>query len=218
MLLATLYVPWYSKPGRRGDFATMPPRPHATLEGSGYKREHEQWTRIWPALQALPGLQRFNLWLDHIEDHPWDTVCEREILQGLSDIMPSLKSRNVRVTVNLPRLPSEALMAPFTDEESFTDEEYFLNKPPEFELQRRTRLPWIALSLGPIYPDIVGWAENRENGSIPAGFEGGQSVLVEQVWTNFAMMGYSVYCEEFRNHPVLGDFYDDGFQSQWDCI
>ncbi|EFQ34978.1 uncharacterized protein GLRG_10122 [Colletotrichum graminicola M1.001] len=59
----------------------------------------------------------------------------------------------------------------------FTDEEYFLNKPPDFELQRRARLPWTVWDRHS--GCSVEWVESRENGTIPARFEGGPFFEIE---------------------------------------
>ncbi|KAF3797860.1 hypothetical protein GCG54_00002405 [Colletotrichum gloeosporioides] len=82
------------------------PRPGGTPEGSGRQREHEQWMRIWPSLAKMDSLLRVGLWLDHDTEFCWEDVSETQILQGLSGIMPMLRSRDVQVNVNLPQLIS----------------------------------------------------------------------------------------------------------------
>lgn len=133
-LLGTLYVPFLSRPAMQQKI-NMPPRPFATPEGSGCLRQYKQWERLWPSLQDLPFLQSFALWLDHNGHYNWDVVYEREILQSLSDVMPTLNSRGVKVCVNLPRLPLEITSY-------HNDDRYFVTKAPEFSVKRRVRLPW----------------------------------------------------------------------------
>ncbi|GKT42571.1 uncharacterized protein ColSpa_02752 [Colletotrichum spaethianum] len=184
----------------------IPATPFATPEGCGYKREHDQWMRIWPALLELPYLQRFTLWLDHKEELNWDVVGERDTLQNLSDIMPTLKSRNVRVIVKLPEV---------CDEELNTDGEHFIKELPEFELQRRTHLPLVKIPQNGVGDYVVSWNHNKDNGHAPPELRYLQESYYGMLNIDvFHLLEYDLNSFEFREHPLLGLI----FQNDHDLI
>ncbi|KAI8165140.1 hypothetical protein K4K54_007266 [Colletotrichum sp. SAR 10_86] len=181
------------------------PRPGGNPEGSGRQREHGQWTRIWANLLGMHHLQRLTLWLDHDKAFGWDQVAETQILQGLSDIMPALKSQKVDVSVNLPRLIPR-------DRGARTAKDEFVDSAAAFQIQRRTRLPW-AIRL-PNYnwsgadeeKDRVAWATIEENAQPPpdtpleycfSPFDDFEENIMKQ-------LGYDIYSRAYQNHPVLG--------------
>lgn len=197
-MLSTLFLPLYSNPSSFHlewlEVQPKPlPRPFAILERSGYKREHDQWMRIWPALLELPHLRRFTLWLDHKSDYGWNMVGERDTLQSLSDMMPVLKSRNVQVIVKLPKL---------FEHEWITDSEYFIKALPDSELQRRIRLPVAKGAKDWKYE--VRWIYNEENGHVPTGFPRNQESSGLMNFMVFDELGYDVTSSEFAEHPFLG--------------
>ncbi|KAJ0336170.1 hypothetical protein COL922a_008266 [Colletotrichum nupharicola] len=190
------------------------PRPGGTPEGSGRQREHGQWMRIWPNLLGMHHLQRLTLWLDHDKAFGWDQVAETQILQGLSDIMPTLKNQKVDVTVNLPRLIPRELNAR-------TAKDVFVDSAAAFQIQRRTRLPWAIRLPDDNWPppgmdeetwkeyeekDNVAWATNGENAQPPPD-------IPQEYWfspfDNFGenimeQLRYDIYSRAYQNHPVLG--------------
>lgn len=201
-LVNTLFVPFFSK---MEQLKTLP-RPGGTPEGSGCQREYDQWMRIWPSLEKMDSLLRVGLWLDHDTEFCWGDVSETQILQGLSGIMPMLRSRNVQVNVNLP-----SLLKPYGEED-----DHFIDVTPEFQLQRRTRLPWIvscfsALGSSTLEKKVL-WVDNRENGRPPPHVPKGQYKHAQNDWYIFHVLGYDTECDEFVYHPLVGvDFTDGSF-------
>ncbi|KAL3291008.1 hypothetical protein RB213_002661 [Colletotrichum asianum] len=195
-LVNTLFVPFFSKMEQ----LKMLPRPGGTPEGSGRQREHEQWMRIWPSLEKMDSLLRVGLWLDHDTEFCWGDVSETQILQSLSGIMPMLRSRNVHVNVNLPQLLSDAYGV---------EDDYFVHVSPEFQLERRTRLPWIVRGFP---PNDVMWMHNKENGRPPPHVPNGRFMYAQNDWYIFHVLGYDTECDEFVYHPLVGvDFTDGSF-------
>ncbi|KAF4831605.1 hypothetical protein CGCTS75_v005098 [Colletotrichum tropicale] len=201
-LVNTLFVPFFSK---MEQLKTLP-RPGGTPEGSGCQREYDQWMRIWPSLEKMDSLLRVGLWLDHDTEFCWGDVSETQILQGLSGIMPMLRSRNVQVNVNLP-----SLLKPYGEED-----DHFIDVTPEFQLQRRTRLPWIVSCFSALGSSTlekkVAWVDNRENGRPPPHVPKGQCKHAQNDWYIFHVLGYDTECDEFVYHPLVGlDFTDGSF-------
>ncbi|KAL0942066.1 uncharacterized protein CTRU02_204829 [Colletotrichum truncatum] len=183
-ILNTLFIPALSKEPNLPQL----PRPFATLERSGCRRQHEQWMRIWPALLELPCLQRFTLWLDHHGDYCWDIVCEREVLQDLTDITPTLKNRNAQIIVNLPKL---------SDGRDVSDRDHFVDQPPEFEIHRRTRFSlkkeaWWGRSQ-------VCWVDNECSEPIPPELVGINVLRANFDLTTWEALGYDVGSQEFED-------------------
>ncbi|EQB45296.1 hypothetical protein CGLO_15846 [Colletotrichum gloeosporioides Cg-14] len=200
-VINTLFIHYFSY----HDETKMLPRPGGTPEGSGRQREHDQWMRIWPNLLGMHHLQRLTLWLDHDKAFDWEQVAETQILQGLSDIMPALKSQKVDVTVNLPRLTPRKRNAR-------TAKDVFVDSAAAFQIQRRTRLPWAIRLLNENWSgadeekDRVAWATNEENAQPPP------DIPLEYCFSPFddfeenimKQLGYDVYSRAYQNHPVLG--------------
>uniref|UniRef100_L2FZF4 DUF7730 domain-containing protein n=2 Tax=Colletotrichum fructicola (strain Nara gc5) TaxID=1213859 RepID=L2FZF4_COLFN len=193
-LVNTLFVPFFSK---MEELKTLP-RPGGTPEGSGCRREYEQWMRIWPSLAAMNSLLRVGLWLDHDTEFCWEDVSETQILQGLSGIMPMLRSRDVQVNVNLPQLLSKP---------RGIEDDYFVHVSPEFQLQRRTRLPWIVRDYP---PKEVMWMHNEENGRPPPHVPNGRFMYAQNDWYIFHVLGYDTECDEFVYHPLVGVDFTSG--------